>query len=452
MNGLSFSTELGTVDAITRRLDRWLPVSTDEETGLVRPMPFEMAKLYPKQGAIINDPARFTITEATTKAGKTMSHLEWLIHSGCQKGYGDWWWIATVYKTAMMAFTRTKRRLDGYLMHKGQYIKVSDPIPYVARSSKRTITVGGATFWFLSADRPDNLYGEDVLGAVGDEVTRWKEEAWTALYSTLTATQGRAKLIGNVKGRNNWAYKLARRAEAQQTPTWSHHKLTAWDAVKGGVVERATILEAKADLDETVFKMLYLAEPAEDGGNPFGIKWIEASEMSAMAKGPVVAFGADLAKSTDYAWVIGLNESGQVVISERFPHGLSWKEITKKIHAIVGNKPVRVDSTGVGDAVFEMIAAKCRRAEPFVFSGGVHGSKQRLMEGLAWDFQNGGIGIFDSRLISELKSMEYEHTRNGVIYTVPAGQHDDGVDALGLAALCLRENPGTSGRIRSFNN
>ena len=36
-----------------------------------------------------------------------------------------------------------------------------------------------------------------------DEASRMKEDAWTAIQSTLTATRGPVRIIGNVKGEKN---------------------------------------------------------------------------------------------------------------------------------------------------------------------------------------------------------------------------------------------------------
>src|SRR5687768_8241630 len=93
----------------------------------------------------------------------------------------------------------------------------SDPAGRVWRSHEGGPWVGlinGGRVWFKGADKPDGLYGEDVYGCVVDEATRCKEGAWHAVRSTLTATRGPVKLVGNVRGRRNWAYLLARRAEA----------------------------------------------------------------------------------------------------------------------------------------------------------------------------------------------------------------------------------------------
>lgn len=70
--------------------------------------------------------------------------------------------------------------------------------------SRLTLTLpNGATVYFKTAERPDSLFGEDVYAAVGDEASRWKEPAWHALRSTLTATQGPVRLLYNSKGRAN---------------------------------------------------------------------------------------------------------------------------------------------------------------------------------------------------------------------------------------------------------
>jgi hypothetical protein len=164
----------------------------------------------------------------------------------------------------------------------------------------------GGRIWFKSADKPDSLYGEDVYGVVVDEASRCKDAAWYAVRSTLTATGGPARIIGNVRGRKNWAYRLARKAQAGE-PDFSYHKLTAWDAVEGGILSRAEVEDAQNQLPPEVFNELYLAEPADDGGNPFGLAAIADGERPGLAAGPCTAYGIDLAKSRDYTVVCGLN-------------------------------------------------------------------------------------------------------------------------------------------------
>lgn len=92
----------------------------------------------------------------------------------------------------------------------------------------------GAVMRFESAEKPDNLYGEDVWAAVMDEASRMRQEAWYAIRSTVTATRGPVRIIGNVKGRKNWFYIMCRKAQAGE-PNMAYFKIFALDAVAAGV-------------------------------------------------------------------------------------------------------------------------------------------------------------------------------------------------------------------------
>lgn len=90
-----------------------------------------------------------------------------------------------------------------------------------------------------------------------------KPEVWNAVRSTLTATRGPVRIIGNVRGTDNWAYELARSAEAGNDPTRHFARLTVYDAVAGGVIHPDEVAEARRDLPEDVFNELYLAQPSK---------------------------------------------------------------------------------------------------------------------------------------------------------------------------------------------
>ena len=391
---------------------------------------FTRAKLYPLQAALVDDPNRFTICEASSKAGKTMGHLEWLLEESIKTARGNWWWVATTSDTADIAYRRAKDRLRGFVDSSGTLIRVSDPVPFQQNETRKIISVAGATLWFKSAEKPDNLYGEDVYGAVGDEVTRWRQDAWTALYSTLTATRGRAKLIGNAKGRRNWAYLQARKAEAGEAD-WGYHKLTARDAVDGGVLDAEIIEQARRDLPEATFRELYMAEAADDGSNPFGLAAIREAIIPASSIARVAAWGADLAKSSDYTWVIGLDADGSEVVSQRWQ--APWSVTLERLQALSA-APMLLDSTGVGDPILEQLQKMRPDVTGFKFSSG---SKQQLMEGLASAIQQNRVAYADPLLVLELESFEFEYSRTGVKYSAPPGLHDDGVCALALAVRLL---------------
>jgi len=328
------------------------------------------------------------------------------------------WWIAPTYAQAKIAFRRIKRALPADI--------------YSANESELTITlVNGSIIFFKSGEKPDNLYGEDVSACVMDEATRMREEAWHAVRSTLTATEGPVRIIGNVKGRHNWCYRLARMAEARDLPNSHYAKLTSKDAVEGGILSAEEVEDARNALPPDVFKELYLAEATEDGSNPFGIKAI-ADCVAPIGVGPAVAWGWDLArgKKTGADWTVGtgLNEGRTVCGFDRFQ--APWNLQVARIQWLTGTVSALIDSTGVGDAIVEALQQGPGSWEGYNFTAQ---SKQVLMEGLALSIQRGLIHFPDGPIVNELEAFEYEYTRTGVRYSAPEGLNDDCVCSLALA-------------------
>jgi hypothetical protein len=373
--------------------------------------------LYPKQEDAIFTKSRYSWIEATTKAGKTLGCMQWIIQgAGLHGNGGNCWWVAPVYPQTRIAYMRMKR---GLLPYKEYGIEFWD-------GDMRIQFPNGGNIWCKSGDDPDNLYGEDVYRCVIDEASRVKEESYYALRSTLTATRGLMRAIGNVKGRRNWFYRMCRLAEQGRTGH-EYHKLTAYDAVDAGVLEGEEIEDAKATLPENVFNELYLAEASDDGGNPFGLSHIDAC-VASLGEGVPQVFGVDLAKSHDYTVIIGLDRSGRTCVFHRFQE--NWEYTIKKVQEIVGQTYTLVDATGVGDPIFERLQALGSNVEAFKFTSA---SKQQIMEGLALSIQHHQISYPDNEIKAELETFEYEHTRTGVRYTAPAGYFDDCVCALALA-------------------
>jgi hypothetical protein len=374
--------------------------------------------LYPKQRAAIYDPARYVWIEASTKSGKTVGCLQWIVNQATlmPRG-GNAWWVAPIYAQARIAFDRLKRGLAGC-----DQVKVNE--------TQCRIELPGPRFiWFKGSENPDSLFGEDVSAACIDEASRVKEESWHAIRSTLTATEGPIRLIGNVKGRKNFFYRGCRAAQ-QGKAGHAYHKLTAQDAIDAGVLSQAEVLDAEASLPPHVFRELYYAEPSDDGGNPFGLSAIDACIGEVSTDEPV-CFGADLAKSVDYNAVIGLDSRSRVC---KFEHWQAdWGITLQRLEHFLAYVPSYVDSTGVGDPITEFMQRKSGNVTGFKFTST---SKQQIMEGLASAIQRREVTFPEGRIADELREFGYEYTRTGVRYSAPEGLHDDCVCALALAVQC----------------
>lgn len=402
--------------------------------------------MYPYQTAILNSPARYTVTEAATKVGKTASHIIWLFEQAAKlQPNQSVWWIAPVFGQSKIAFSRMKNQISVK-----NFFRVNES------NMQLTLPTGGI-IRFKSADKPDNLFGDDVYAAVFDEFTRAREESWHALRSTLTSTGGPCKFIGNVKGKKNWGYHLAQLAKGDNNilngGDYDYFKITAYDAADAGMLTkdgrpfREEIEKAKNDLPTIVFNELYLAEASEDGTNPFGYAFIDQC-TDPISSLPAVCYGVDLAKTTDWTVIIGLDKNRQVCHFERFQK--DWRQTLQHIKALPKKVPMAIDSTGVGDPIGEDVARSQEDVKLVKFTSA---TKQQLMEGLAMSIQGRKI-LFPKmttekmksddpgHIQKELKDFEFQYTRTGVRYGAPEGQHDDCVCGLALADSIWRATEG----------
>ncbi len=382
--------------------------------------------LYPKQYEAIFDPARFVFIEASTKSGKTVGCIAWLTEMAVRgKDAEEFWWVAPIYAQAKIAYRRMKRYIP-----KDQYQSNDSDL-------RLTLKVNGAVVVFKGSDNPDSLYGEDVHAVVIDEASRCKEEAWIAIRSTITATRGPCRVIGNVKGRKNWAYRLGQLAKAGRKG-YAYHRITAIDAIKAGVLVLDEILDARLVLTEDVFDELYMAIATEDGSNPFGIKAIIECVVPGLAESEPYVWGWDLGRKQDWTVGVALDEEKRVCRFVRFQK--PWPVTVRAILTETGSVPALVDGTGVGDAVVGELQEKSQsnNFESFIFT---ERSKQQIMEGLSIDVQAGETFFPDGVLRDEMDAFEFTHTRTGIRYSAPEGMHDDCVCAYALARKMYTERP-----------
>lgn len=405
---------------VSTNVDVEIQTVPDNDLGYVRD------PMYPKQLRAIFNTKKVACCEASTKSGKTHGCIVWIIEQALLYGGPgkNYWWVAPVSDQSDIAFRRIKLALPH-----GSFTK---------NETRKTITLNhnGATIWFKSGDEPDSLYGEDVYAAVVDEASRVKEESWQALWSTLTYTEGPVRVIGNVKGRGNWMYRLCRIAQQPDEQDMHYEKITAYDAAEAGVFPMEQVERAKKMLPENVFRELYLAEAGDDGGNPFGINHIYAcinpddETDKPSSKKPPVAWGWDVAKHQNWTVGIALDEDGAVCRFLRFQD--MWDTTIQRVITATDGVPAMIDSTGSGDQVLERLHNEGHRN----FEGQLFGgwkAKYDLMVGLAVAIQNGEIKYPPGRIVEELEVFEYEDKGSMVVYTSPKGFHDDCVDALAMA-------------------
>ena len=116
-------------------------------------------QLYDKQHEAIFCTERYAIIEASTKSGKTMACLSWILTKATEKS-GIYWWVAPQYSQSLIAFNR----LHEALRHGAAYA-----IDSVNESTHTIKLINGSRIEFKSGEKSDGLFGEvERTGSIRD--------------------------------------------------------------------------------------------------------------------------------------------------------------------------------------------------------------------------------------------------------------------------------------------
>lgn len=328
-------------------------------------------KLADYQEKILNSKARFTITEASTKSGKTHSHIIWLWKEANRKQIAlneQYWWVAPVYSQSNIAFKRLRRNLA----HLGIY--------KFNQSNLSILCPNGAEIHFKSAEKADNLYGENVQAAVFDEAPRAKVESWYALRTTLSSTGAPCKLIGNFGGISNWVHKL--KEKAKKDKEYEYFKITCWDAIREGILKEGEVLQAQKDLPDKIFKELYEAEASESDGQLISNESINKIFSNTHLPEGTKYITADIARLGNDKTIVLVWDGLRVieVISKDITKVNDSVELIKQmqIKYNVNNSNTIADEDGVGGGVVDYLG--CR--------GFVNNSSPLKIKGKSQNFAN----------------------------------------------------------------
>lgn len=380
----------------------------------------ERPRLTTYQEEILYNGCRYTVTEASTKAGKTFCHIWWIFeraHEPWNKPGYNHWWVAPVYSQAKIAFKRLKTKV------------VKSGLYKINETNLIITTPDGVEIHFKSAEKPDNLFGEDVYSIVFDEAPRAREEAHFALRTTITATKGVYKLIGNFGGVSNWVHQL--KSKAKTDPEYYYKKITAWDAVEEGIIDREEVEQAEKDLPSKVFKQLYLAEQQESNDMLINYFQIDNLFTNDFVKPGVMAMTCDIAMLGSDKFVIGV-WSGRIlkdILIFDKTDGKQVEEIIKQTaqkHQ-VGRSNIVYDADGLGG----YLKGYLKGARPFHNGGkvikqaGVTPNYKNLKSQCGYELaKNIDTFFFDipktSAIIEELEMLRsYQLDKDGKIQLLP---------------------------------
>lgn len=341
-----------------------------------------------------------------------------------------WGWFAATYKLLDEAYRETVRALK--------------PVIKSANATdKRIELITGGTLEGWSLQDPNAGRSRKYAGVVIDEagmVPNLGEIYNEAIRATLADMQGEAWFFGTPKGMNYFHTVYGKGLDPSES-LWSSWQMPT---LSNPYIRPEELEIARAEMPDRAFRQEFEAEFLEDAGGVFqGVRECIGSHQLG---GGASLFGLDLARTQDYTVLTGLSPGGVQTVYDRW-NKLPWEATVERVARQVRQHPgatLTVDSTGVGDPVFEMLrtALPGVRLQSYKFT---HESKRQLIENLQVQIERRSISLFnDPTQTTELLAYEYAVTKAGTVtMNAPEGMHDDTVIGLALAAWEFR--PATPG-------
>lgn len=341
---------------------------------------------------------------------------------------GLYWYVAPSYRQAKsIAWVRLKQ-----LLKNDPYWKFNE----AELSAHHTLR--DTRIELRGADNEDSLRGVGLQGLTVDEASMVKGNVWPEILRPMLAdTGGWAIFISTPKGRN-WFYDIYAKALSGDDPDWVawHYPTSVNKYIAPEEVENMRL-----DMSERLFRQEVLAEFLNDELGVFrGIKRCAVGKYEAPIEGRFYVMGGDLAKTLDFTVLTVIDSvTRKVVAWERFQN-IEWREQKYRIQKLAeryNQALVMLDSTGVGDPIFEDLQNMNVSVEGIKFNNTI---KNHMVDNLAIAIEQRLITFPDNEvLLHELYEFEYTLTKTGKItYGAPIGKHDDCVISLALAVWGIK--------------
>jgi len=324
--------------------------------------------------------------------------------------------------------------------------KMIDHIPLeIAKrnvSDKKFELFNGSVIQLIAADRFEfTSVGTNPRGVIMSEYSITQPQVWNFIRPILKVNKGWAIFNFTPRGMNH-AFQMLQIAK-DNPERWYWEILTIDDTKI--LTQKDIEEESREGMPQDLIEQEYYCKFIE-GAGAFFRRIKENVHLLGEQKpeaGHRYKMGVDLAKHQDYTVIIVLDlMTFKVVAIDRF-NQIDWNLQRARIEAIArkyNKAEICVDSTGVGEPIYEDLALTGLTVTPFKFT---EQSRKDLLNNLAIKIEQDKIKIInDVVLIDELKSMRYELSERGKLRVqVPDGLHDDCIMGLALAVWEMPELP-----------
>jgi hypothetical protein len=354
--------------------------------------------------------------------GKTLAATNEIAKKALENPYTLNWWIAPTYRQTEIAFN--------LLVDALRPVCRKEP----NRSKMRIELINGSVIECRSAERYENLRGDDPSFVVIDEAAKCPRALWyEAVSPALADHEGGAIFISTPFG-HDWFWELFKMGQSDDFPDWWSH---SFPTSANPFIAKSEIEQQKLILPEYSFAQEFMAVFLDDNASAF--RKVDQCIMGTLMEpefGHYYVAGWDVAKYDDYSVVTVLDvNTGHLVYFDRF-HRISYgDQIDQKVAPIAKmyhDASVLMDATGVGDAVLEEARKRDISIEGYVLSTK---TKKELVDEAVVAIEQMYVTYPDIPvLIEELKAYGYKLTESGnIVFSAPEGKHDDCVMSFCLA-------------------
>jgi hypothetical protein len=356
------------------------------------------------------------------------------------------WVVAPTYELADKAFREIVLVANERLSHMVLKSSASERLLLMRNMGGGVTEIKGKT-----ADNPVNLLGEGLDFLIVDEAARMKPDIYERyLEARLLDKGGWAMLISTPRGKG-WFWDLYKRGLDNRDPDYQSWNLPTWS---NPYINRNSLRKLKLVTPSSIWKQEYCAEFLEGDGQVFRNiaacaigQWLRPFRTANGTRDPhrLYSAGLDLAQVEDYTVLTVIDDLGRVVFLDRF-HRVPWSVQGARLKVALarfGNPPTLVDSTGMGQPVFEGLQRLGLNVVPYPLT---NASKCAIIDNLCLLFERQEVTLPQRRLcpilLDELESYEYTISPSGNVKSnAPSGSHDDCVISLALAAWQSSNRP-----------
>jgi len=381
-------------------------------------------KLWPHQAEFVSHPSRFTVCKSATKCGKTTAAAWWLAREAAKSPGGMFWWVGPTNDVGLLGYKQVIHLLAPVIVKKSER-------PWKCRLAN------GAAILLKTAQEPDYLRGAGVLGMVLDEAgTPAFDPAWAEISTTIAATRGRLKIIGNPGDAGSFMDNAERWGMDPDMPDWDFRR---WKFLDRPTATLQDFNEAKIMLggdDSPEFRRYYLGETIHGAGSFFyNLDAVSTAAVEAPIPGRHYLIGVDPCISSDYfvASVWDVVARRQVYYSryKGTPSEQQEEEIDR-IARLYNDAGIVIEENGPGGPMCRNLMIRGRTVYPFSTN---MSSKPKILMDYRSDIAHGTVTLLsDQYQKHEHVAYQMRTTKIGTTkFGNPHGGHDDMVMANAIA-------------------